>query len=58
VQSTTNTHIRTDGEPAVGESMPPQCKTLDGPVIKAINKALEKNNVNFTLPWVPERVRD
>lgn len=35
--------------------MPPHCDTLDGPVVKAINKALEKNNVNFILPWVPEK---
>jgi hypothetical protein len=34
--------------------MPPHCDTLDGPVVKAIKIALEKNNVNYILPWVPE----
>jgi hypothetical protein len=35
--------------------MPPHCDTLDGPVVKAIKMALEKNNVNYILPWVPEK---
>ena len=35
--------------------MPPHCDTLDGPVIKAIKIAIEKNNVNYILPWVPEK---
>ena len=35
--------------------MPPHCDTLDGPVVKATKKALEKNNVNYILPWVPKR---
>jgi len=35
--------------------MPPHCDTLDGPVVKAIKIAIEKNNVNYILPWVPEK---
>lgn len=34
---------------------PPHCDTLDGPVIKAIKTALEKENVNHILPWVPQK---
>lgn len=32
--------------------MPPHCDTLDGPVVKAARKALDKGNVNLILPWV------
>jgi len=35
--------------------MPPHCDTLDGPVVRAIKVALEKNNVNYILPWVPKK---
>jgi len=35
--------------------MPPHCDTMDGPVVKAAQKALEKENVNLILPWVPEK---
>ncbi len=35
--------------------MPPHCDTLDGPVVKAIKVALEKDNVNYILPWVPKK---
>jgi len=35
--------------------MPPHCDTLDGPVVKAAQKALEKGNVNYILPWVPKK---
>lgn len=38
-----------------GESLPPHCDTLDGPVVKAARMALEKGNVNLILPWVPKR---
>jgi hypothetical protein len=34
--------------------LPPHCDTLDGPVVKAIKVALEKENVNYILPWVPQ----
>lgn len=34
--------------------MPPHCDTLDGPVVKAARMALEKENVNYLLPWVPK----
>ena len=33
--------------------MPPHCDTRDGPVVKAARKALESNNVNYVLIWVP-----
>lgn len=35
--------------------MAPHCDTLDGPVVKAIKKAIEQNNVNYILPWVPQK---
>ncbi len=35
--------------------MPPHCDTLDGPVVKAAKLALEKENVNLILPWVPPK---
>lgn len=34
--------------------MPPHCDTLDGPVVKAARRALERGNVNLILPWVPK----
>ncbi len=34
--------------------LPPHCDTLDGPVVKAIKVALEKENVNYILPWAPQ----
>ncbi|MEM2102301.1 MAG: DUF6448 family protein [Candidatus Bathyarchaeia archaeon] len=35
--------------------MPPHCDTMDGPVVTAARKALEKGNVNLILPWVPKK---
>ena len=32
--------------------MPPHCDTMDGPVVKAAQKALEAKDVNLILPWV------
>lgn len=32
--------------------MPPHCDTLDGPVVKAAELALENENVDLILPWV------
>ncbi|HXV46465.1 MAG TPA: DUF6448 family protein [Nitrososphaera sp.] len=34
--------------------MTPHCDTMDGPLVKAANKALETANVNFVIPWVHE----
>lgn len=34
--------------------MPPHCDTMDGPVLKAAMKALEMENVNIILPYVPK----
>lgn len=34
--------------------MPPHCDTMDGPVVKAAMKALEAENVNIILPYVPK----
>ena len=34
--------------------MPPHCDTMDGPVVVAAKIALEKENVNYILPWVPK----
>ena len=34
--------------------MPPHCDTRDGPVAKAVKRALETGNVNLILIWVPE----
>ena len=33
--------------------MPPHCDTKDGPVAEAVNKALETENVNYILIWIP-----
>lgn len=35
--------------------MPPHCDTLDGPVVSAARKALDTENVNLILPWVPKK---
>ncbi len=37
-----------------GETMPPHCDTLDGPVVKEAMRALEKENVDIILPYVPK----
>jgi len=34
--------------------MPPHCDTRDGPVAKAVGKALETGNVNYILIWIPK----
>ncbi len=34
--------------------MPPHCDTMDGPVVKAAKRALDTENVNLILPWVPK----
>ena len=34
--------------------MPPHCDTMDGPVVKAAKKALEKGDVRIILPWAPK----
>ncbi len=34
--------------------MPPHCDTRDGPVVKAAKIALEQDNVNYILIWVPK----
>lgn len=34
--------------------MPPHCDTMDGPVVTAAKNALETENVNVILPYVPE----
>ena len=34
--------------------MPPHCDTLDGPVVKAAVRALEAENVELILPYVPK----
>lgn len=31
------------------------CDTLDGPVVKLAQRALESGDVNLVLPWVPEK---
>ncbi len=33
--------------------MPPHCDTLDGPIVTAAKRALEKHNVNLILPYAP-----
>ena len=38
--------------------MPPHCDTMDGPVVTAARKALEKENVNIILPWVHKKFED
>lgn len=34
--------------------MPPHCDSMDGPVVTAARKALEAQNVDLVLPYVPE----
>lgn len=34
--------------------MPPHCDTRDGPVVTAAKKALETENLNYVLIWIPE----
>lgn len=34
--------------------MPPHCDSLDGPVVNAARQALDGNNVDLVLPFVPE----
>jgi len=34
--------------------MPPHCDSLDGPVVVAAQKALEKSDVSLILPYVPQ----
>lgn len=34
--------------------MPPHCDSMDGPVVAAARKALEAENVNLVLPYVPQ----
>lgn len=34
--------------------MPPHCDTRDGPVVKAAIKALETENLNYVLIWIPK----
>lgn len=34
--------------------MPPHCDTMDGPVVGAARRALEAEDVNFALAYVPE----
>lgn len=38
--------------------MPPHCDSLDGPVVTAARQALEANNVDLVLPFVPEDGED
>lgn len=37
---------------------PPHCDTLDGPVVAACKEALQTENVNLILPWVPKSAED
>lgn len=34
--------------------MPPHCDTRDGPVVTAAKKALETENLNYVLIWIPQ----
>lgn len=34
--------------------MPPHCDSLDGPVVRAAQRALEANNATLVLPFVPK----
>lgn len=38
--------------------MPPHCDTMDGPVVTTAIKALEAENVNIILPYVPKEAED
>ena len=35
--------------------MPPHCDTMDGPVVTMARKALEQENVDLILPYVPKK---
>ena len=35
--------------------VPPHCDTMDGPVVKAAQLALERGNVNLILPYAPKK---
>lgn len=37
----------------VNEALYAHCDTMDGPLIADAKKAIEQNNVNYTLKWVP-----
>lgn len=36
----------------------PHCDTMDGTVVQACKKALESGNVNYVLPFVPEKAEE
>src|SRR5512141_2430207 len=36
------------------EGMPPHCDSLDGPVVTAARQALEADDIDLILPFVPE----
>ncbi|MBU4534962.1 MAG: hypothetical protein KKF16_03865 [Euryarchaeota archaeon] len=38
--------------------MAPHCDTMDGPVVSACKKALEKGNVYYVLPFVSKKAED
>lgn len=38
--------------------MPPHCDSLDGPVVTAARRALEADDVDLVLPYVPEEGED
>lgn len=38
--------------------MPPHCDSMDGPVVAAARKALEKEDVNLILPYVQENASE
>ena len=38
--------------------MPPHCDTRDGPVVKAAQNALEHDNINYVLIWVPKKAEE
>ena len=38
--------------------MPPHCDSLDGPVVTAARRALEKGDVDLVLPFVPASAED
>lgn len=38
--------------------MAPHCDTMDGPVVTACKKALEKGNINYVLPFVPKKAEN
>jgi len=38
--------------------MPPHCATRDGPILRAVVKALETGNLNYVLIWIPAESED